>query len=103
MECESVAVRGGQRASHGQPWDDDPPLRMGACPGGSAGLIPRDQPGCHASVATARPRWAARSLPQPIDSMFRSTTSMVLASSSVGWNSTTSVPAKISGRCPGRA
>lgn len=102
MECESVAVRGRQRASHGQLWDDDPPLRMGACPDESAGLIPRDQPGCDASVETARPACGPL-LPQPIDSMFRSTTSMVLASSSVGWNSTTSVPAKISGRCPGRA
>ena len=27
MECESVAVRGREEASHGPQWDDDPPLR----------------------------------------------------------------------------
>ena len=34
---------------------------------------------------------------QPCSDMFRSTTSIVFASSAVGWNSTTSVPAKSSG------
>jgi hypothetical protein len=37
----------------------------------------------------------------PEDPMFFVTTSIVRVSSSVGLNSTTSVPAKISGVCPG--
>ena len=102
MECESVAVRGRQEASHGQQWDDDPPLRMGGLPRWERRADPQG-PSPAVTPPLRRTPLGGRSPPQPIDSMFRSTTSMVLASSSVGWNSTTSVPAKISGRCPGRA
>ena len=99
MECESVAVRGRQGASHGQPWDDDPPLRIGP----PEWERRADPPGTSPAVTLPLRSWdpgllPAPAPPQPIDSMLRSTTSIVVASSSVGWNSTTSVPAKISGR-----
>ena len=51
-------------------------------------------------ASRAAPSASARQL---MASMLRSTTSIVFASSSVGWNSTTSVPAKISAVWPGLA
>jgi hypothetical protein len=63
-------------------------------------VVPSGVPGRCRPVCGAGPVLARLQLPWP---MFFVTTSRVRASSAVGLNSTSSVPAKISGVCPGRA